>query len=131
MKVCVLIVDDHAIIRKMLRSLFESGDFEVCEATNGAEGVQQAKSLSPALVVLDLSMPVMNGLDAARALKLIMPLVPLLMFTNHSGSALNKEARAAGVSAIVSKSESDSARQLLAHARTLLGLEGVQSQSVS
>lgn len=77
MRACVLIVDDHAIIRKMLHALFKAHDMEVCEAENGAEGVQKAQDLNPGLVILDLSMPVMNGLEAARALQLTMPHVPL------------------------------------------------------
>jgi CheY-like chemotaxis protein len=119
-----MIVDDHAIIRKMLRTLFESPDVEVCEAINGAEGVQKAQERTPSLVILDLSMPVMNGLDAARALKLIMPLVPLLMFTNNAGVAMEKEARSAGIFAVISKSDANALRQLTAHSKTLLGLEG-------
>jgi CheY-like chemotaxis protein len=72
-RACVLIVDDHAVIRRMLHAMFEADDFEVCEAENGAEGVQKAQELNPGVVILDLSMPVMNGLEAARALQLIMP----------------------------------------------------------
>jgi CheY-like chemotaxis protein len=75
----VLIVEDHAVIRRMLHTLFEAQDMEVCEAENGADGVQKAQNLNPGLVILDLSMPVMNGLEAARALQLTMPHVPLLM----------------------------------------------------
>ena len=69
---------------------------QVCEAENGAHGVQKAQDLNPALVILDLSMPVMNGLEAARALQLTTPHVPLLMFTNNSGAAMANDARHAG-----------------------------------
>ena len=96
MKACVLIVDDHAIIRGMLHTLFEAHGMQVCEAENGAHGVQKAQDLNPALVILDLSMPVMNGLEAARALQLTTPHVPLLMFTNNSGAAMANDARHAG-----------------------------------
>jgi CheY-like chemotaxis protein len=123
-KACVLIVDDHAIIRKMLHALFEADDLEVCEAENGAEGVQKAQELNPGLVILDLSMPVMNGLEAARVLQLTMPHVPLLMFTNNSGVAMEKEALSAGIFAVVSKSDTNASQQLVAHAKTLLGLDG-------
>lgn len=124
MKTCVLIVDDHAIIRKVLHALFESDDLEVCEAENGAEGVQKAQELNPALVILDLSMPVMNGLEAARALRLTMPHVPLLMFTNNAGDGMEKEAHSAGIFAVVSKSDTNASQQLVTHAKTLLGLNG-------
>jgi len=128
---CVLIVDDNAIIRRMLRSLFEVDDFEICEAENGAEGVKKAQELNPRLVILDLSMPVMNGLEAARALHLTMPHIPLLMFTSNGGTAIEEEARSAGIFAVISKSEADASRQLVAHAKTLLGLDGVDVKYAS
>jgi CheY-like chemotaxis protein len=69
-------------------------------------------------------MPVMNGLDAARALKFLMPHVPLLMFTNNAGRIVEKEARLAGISAVISKSDSDALNRLLDQAKALLGLDG-------
>jgi CheY-like chemotaxis protein len=119
-----MIVDDHAIIRRMIRAAFEAEDLEVSDAVNGADGVKKAKEIKPNLIILDMSMPVMNGLEAARALKVLMPLVPLLMFTNNPGGILDAEARSAGISAVVCKSDSDSSAQLLAHAKSLLGLDG-------
>lgn len=65
-----MIVDDHAIIRRMLRTAFEAEGLQVSDAKDGAEGVRKAQELEPSLIILDLSMPVMNGLEAARALKL-------------------------------------------------------------
>lgn len=121
MKSLVMIVDDHAIIRQMLRAAFEAEDLRVSDAVDGAEGVRKAQDLKPSLIVLDLSMPVMNGLEAARELKHIMPQVPLLMFTNNTGGIMEKEARSAGICAVVSKSDSDSLNQLVAHAKALLG----------
>ena len=66
----VLIVDDNALIRHALRELFErESDFEVCgEAEDGQQAIAAAMCLHPDLMVLDISMPVMNGLDAARVL---------------------------------------------------------------
>jgi CheY-like chemotaxis protein len=119
-----MIVDDHAVIRCMLRAVFEAEDLQVCDAMDGADGVRKAQELKPSLIILDLSMPVMNGLEAARALKLLMPDVPLLMFTNNAGAILEKEALSTGIFAVVCKSDSDSSKQLVAHARVLLGLEG-------
>ena len=119
-----MIVDDHAVIRRMLRVVFEAEDLEVSDAMDGAEGVRKAQELKPSLIILDLSMPVMNGLEAARALKVLMPHVPLLMFTNNAGAPIEREARSAGIFAVVSKSDSDSSQQLVAHARSLLGLDG-------
>ena len=131
MRGLVIIVDDHAVIRRMVRALFEDEDLEVSDAANGAEGVQKARDLKPNLIILDLSMPVMNGLDAARALKLLMPHVPLLMFTNNVGGVLEKEARSAGIAAVISKSDSDALRRLLAHAKALLRSDGASVQRAS
>ena len=116
----VLIVDDHAIIRKRLRSLFEAQDMEVQDAEDGADGLRKAQEVHPVLIILDLSMPVMNGFEAARALKLIMPHIPLLMFTNNIGVVIEQEARSAGINAVVCKSDSDSSEQLLVLAKALL-----------
>ena len=74
--------------------------------------------MHPDLIVLDLSMPVMNGLDAARALKRLMPTVPLIMFSEYSNTLSEQEARSAGISALVSKSEHVSV--LVEKARSLL-----------
>jgi CheY-like chemotaxis protein len=120
MRACVLIVDDHAIIRKRLRSLFEAQDMEVQDAEDGADGLRKAQEVHPVLIILDLSMPVMNGFEAARALKLILPHIPLLMFTNNIGVVMEQEARSAGIYAVVCKSEPDSSEQLLVLARALL-----------
>jgi DNA-binding NarL/FixJ family response regulator len=102
---CILIVDDSLAIRKILREMLgrEAG-WEVCgEASNGREGVEKAQHLKPDLIVLDLSMPVMNGLDAARELRRLVPGVPLVMFTNFETAHLKREALSAGIGAIVSK----------------------------
>jgi CheY-like chemotaxis protein len=128
---CVLIVDDNAAIRKMVHALFEVDDIEICEAENGAEGVKKAQELNPGLVILDLSMPVMNGLEAAQALQLTMPHMPLLMFTNNGGAAIEKEARSAGIFAVISKSDAEASRQLVAHAKTLLGLDAADVKYAS
>jgi DNA-binding NarL/FixJ family response regulator len=103
----VLIVDDNASIRRVLCEAFKrEADFLVCgEAENGKEAVTKAYELQPDLIVLDLSMPVMNGLDAARELKRIMPTVPVVMFSEYSNAFLEQEARSAGISALVAKSE--------------------------
>src|SRR5579863_10771537 len=116
----ILIADDSQFIREALCSLFErEEDFDVCgQAENGREAVAKAQELHPDLVLLDLSMPVMNGLDATRVLKRLMPEVPVIMFSGYSDSLTEQEARSAGVSALVSKSEHISV--LLDKARTAL-----------
>lgn len=107
MQKCILIVDDSPTIRKAVRKLFESNGWEVCgEAENGKDAVEIAQRVHPRLILLDLSMPVMNGLEAARVLSQVMPSVPLIMYSVNSGQFLEREAHAAGIAAVVSKSES-------------------------
>src|SRR5437870_10190381 len=116
----VLLVDDNAAIRQVLCQLFASeADFDVCgEAENGREAIEKAQELYPDLIVLDLSMPVMNGIDAARVLRKLMPTVPLFVFSEYCDVFSDEEARSAGVSALVSKSEHMSV--LVGKARALL-----------
>jgi two-component system response regulator YesN len=115
----VLVADDNPIIRKMLCLLFEAEeDYELCaEATNGEEAIDLALRCHPELIILDLSMPVKNGLDAARELKKLMPGVPIILFTQHAdlGNALSHEQL--GVDRIVSKGN---ATELMGHVRSLL-----------
>jgi len=103
----VLIVDDYAYIRHALGSVFKrEADFEVCgEAVNGREAIAKAQELHPDLIVLDLSMPVMNGLEAARELKQLMPTVPLIMYSAFGGGFVEQHARLIGISEVVSKSQ--------------------------
>jgi len=100
----ILLVDDSPQIRKLLRSALCSSGWVICgEAGNGQEGILKAEQLNPDLIILDLSMPVMNGFDAARELKRIMPKVPLVMFTTHLTGELEKQAVQSGIHHVVSK----------------------------
>lgn len=101
----ILIVDDSPVLRTALRTIVESHDgWEVCgEAANGREGIEKAQQLNPDLIVLDLFMPVMNGLEAARELTRLLPSVPLVMFTNFETARLKAEALSAGIRTVVSK----------------------------
>ena len=116
----VLIVDDNEFIRQALCELFQrQADFEICaDAENGREAIEMAEQLLPDLIVLDLSMPVMNGLEAARVLKRIMPTVPLIMYSAFGDRFVEQQARLIGISEVVSKSDPFSV--LLAKARNLL-----------
>jgi DNA-binding NarL/FixJ family response regulator len=116
----ILIADDSVFIREALCNLFErEEDFDVCgKAKNGKEAVEKAQELHPDLILLDLSMPVMNGLDATRDLKRVMPEVPIIMYSAYSDSSTEKEARSAGASALVSKFDHTSV--LLGKARSAL-----------
>lgn len=99
----VLVVDDNAVVRGGMRSAFESSGFDVSEAEDGAKAVTHVRRHKPDLIVLDLAMPNMNGLQAAPILRQLLPVVPIVLFTLHVGSVLEKEAKAAGITSIVSK----------------------------
>ena len=116
----VLIVDDSAAIRKVIRELFSrEGDFEVCgEAENGEQAIEMAQRIRPALIVTDLSMPVMNGLDETKILRKRMPDLPVILYSAHIDAFVEKEALAAGASAVVPKSEV--VALLIARSRELL-----------
>jgi len=85
----VLVVDDNPMIRHLIcRMLEEQADYKVCaEAANGAEAIDLAKKEIPDLIIMDLSMAVMNGIDAAHELKKLFPHVPIILFTQHADMA--------------------------------------------
>lgn len=116
----VLIVDDHPAIRRALRAAFEGQPgFTVCgEAEDGFDAISKAKRFAPDLIVLDLRMPVMDGLEAARELKKLFPQIPLMMLTCYHSSAAEKEALASGVTAVFSKP--DGMQNLIWRARAVL-----------
>jgi len=118
----ILIVDDSAQIRRQLRSYFQqNSNWKVCgEAVDGRDAIHKAEELNPDLIILDLSMPVMNGFEAARELKQIRPQVPLLMFTTFKTSVLEEEAAAVGFAAVLSKSEANSLQVLAEKIHRLL-----------
>ena len=102
----ILVVDDNAVIRRTLRNIIEFNGLVVCgEAADGRDAIEKAKALCPDLIVLDLSMPVMNGLEAARVLHQIMPRVPMILCSLHANDVLQREATAAGVKVVISKAE--------------------------
>jgi len=103
----ILVVDDSLAIRRTLKMLLrQRPEWELCgEAENGREAVEQAKRLHPDLILLDFSMPIMNGFQAARELHNLMPETPILMFTIFKTTQMEDEASAIGISAVHSKFE--------------------------
>lgn len=95
----ILVADDNPAIRKCLRGLLDNhDDWRVCdEATNGREAVEHFQKAKPDLIVIDLQMPEMNGLDAARQIVHQSPATPILMVTIHSSKELSEEARRVGI----------------------------------
>jgi two-component system, NarL family, response regulator NreC len=85
---------------------------------NGREAIDRAQLLQPALIVTDRSMSLMNGLEETRIRKKLMPAVPVIIYTAHSGPIVEKEGLAAGASAVISKS--DDLAVLIGKARELL-----------
>ena len=112
----VLVADDNPIIRKMLCQMFElEDDYDLCaEARDGAEAIALAIKHKPELIILDMSMPVMNGIQAANALKELMPEVPIILLTLYADE-INPDH--VYVDRIVSKGEASS---LMGHVRQLL-----------
>ena len=101
----ILIVDDSDTCRKITRLFLESQlGLEVCgEAVDGVDAIEKAMALKPDLVVLDLAMPRMNGVEAASQLRARMPRVPIVLFTMYDDVVGRALALAAGASTVVSK----------------------------
>jgi two-component system chemotaxis response regulator CheY len=102
----VLIVDDSETTRRILRTILRSRQWTVCgEAEDGQSGVKKFHQLKPDVVLLDLSMPDINGIEAAKQMSAADPTVPLILFTILQIEGIEDEARQAGIRAIVPKSE--------------------------
>src|ERR1700687_2377164 len=105
----ILLADDHDLLRRGLRTLVESqSGWEVCaEAVTGREAVEKAKVSKPDIVVMDLSMPELNGLEAARQIRKILPDVEVLILTLHDSDQLVPEMLDAGARGYLLKSDSE------------------------
>jgi len=116
----ILIADDSSFLREQLRLVIEEKHpgWKVCEAGNGAEAVRKSQQLAPDAVVLDLTMPEMDGLAAGRRLRQLMPKLPMALFTIDTSSQLEKAAQANGISAVISKTHWN---QLFHWLETVLG----------
>ena len=102
----VLIADDHEIMRRGIRSVLESrDDIEVYEAENGKEAIAKTHELQPHLVILDVSMPVLDGFSAAREIKKAFPQIPILIFSLDRTEAFTKVAKKIGVNGYISKND--------------------------
>lgn len=110
----ILVADDHEVVRSGLRLLLErQPEWQVCgEAVTGREAVEKAKQLKPDVIVLDVSMPVLNGLEAVRQIRKALPQAEVLILTMHESEALVRELLDAGAHGYLSKSEAG--RQLVA-----------------
>src|ERR1700745_1521512 len=99
MSKAIMIVDDNALIREGLCEILQrEGDFDVCgTAANGKEAIEKAQQLHPDAIVLDLSMPGMNGLEAAGVLKKLMPSVVLIIYSVSQSEVVEQQSRLVGI----------------------------------
>jgi DNA-binding NarL/FixJ family response regulator len=102
----ILIVDDQAALLKVLRTSLEYHGFTVCgEAENGIDAISRAVATRPDLVILDVAMPGLNGIEVASILQSLLPNVPIILHTIH-GERIGKSLKAlVGIKAVVAKSE--------------------------
>lgn len=103
----ILIVDDSIAIRNGLRTLLaRESDLTVCgEASNGVEAIERARELNPDVIVLDLSMPILNGLQAAPVLHEVVPSASIILFTSYGNVASGQAGLGSGIDAVISKDE--------------------------
>ncbi len=106
MQANILIVDDHEVVRQGVRTILQScPEWKICgEAENGKQGIEAVKSLHPDIVILDITMPVMSGLEAASRISTLGLNSSVLIFTMHESERLIAEVRAAGAQGFVHKS---------------------------
>ena len=115
----ILIADDDSSVRRAIRRFIEHrSQFEVCEAANGNEALQQAAALNPDLIVLDLSMPTANGVEVAALLHSRMPRTPVVIYTMYGDLVRESLAKILGIAALVPKS--DGVAKLLGRIEALL-----------
>jgi DNA-binding NarL/FixJ family response regulator len=113
----VLLVDDHEVVRRGVRSLLES-HYDVCgEAVDGRDAVEKAQQLEPDVVVMDISMPNLSGLEATPLIRSMLPNCEVLILSQHESAQMVQQAVKAGASGYVVKSSV--ARDLLAALETV------------
>jgi DNA-binding NarL/FixJ family response regulator len=123
----ILIADDSVSMRKALRRMLEeAGNWEIVEVEDGQQAVDKGVQIHPDLIILDLAMPVMNGFNAARELKKVLPEVPIIVHTLYWSAQTVTEALKAGAEKAIAKSQSQEliaeVKQKLAKGETDAGL---------
>ena len=105
----VIVVDDHAVIRRGVQGILRAfPEWEFCgEAENGQEAVRLAETVKPDMIIMDVSMPGLNGLEATRIIRNILPDTKILLLTLHSSTELVRSAFRAGARGYVLKSDAE------------------------
>jgi DNA-binding NarL/FixJ family response regulator len=118
-KLRILIADDHEVVREGVRALVEhEPDWEVCGvAANGREAVALATKLKPDVVIVDMTMPELDGLQVVRQIKRALPLTEMLVFSAHESESIIAEVFAAGAKSYIRKA--DAGRHLISALRSL------------
>jgi DNA-binding NarL/FixJ family response regulator len=133
----ILIADDHAMMRKGLRTAIEPhAGWEVCgEATTGLEAFEQTKLLKPDLVILDVSMPGLNGLEVAHRISRTMPGVKILLFTMHNSPQFAKDVSKTGAHGYVCKASGEElltqAMETVLEGESFFETEGLRARSLA
>lgn len=106
-RVRILVVDDHELVRRNIcRFLEDHSEFEViCEASSGLEAIRQAEQHHPDIILLDISLPELNGLAALPIIRKIAPTAKIIMVSNHDSAVFVRDAFAAGAVGFVTKSD--------------------------
>jgi two-component system, NarL family, response regulator NreC len=117
----VLVVDDHAFIRRGVRSILEPfPEWQLCgEAENGQQAVQKTSELSPSVIVMDVSMPILDGIAAAEIIKRKYPQTHIVLLTLHNSQELLRKGFQAGARGYVLKADADD--ELLKALRVVVG----------
>jgi two-component system nitrate/nitrite response regulator NarL len=133
----ILIADDHAMMRKGLRTAIEPhSGWEVCgEASTGPEAFEQTKLLKPDLVILDVSMPILNGLEVAHRISMSMPEVKILLFTMHNSLQFAKDVSKSGAHGYVCKASGEElltqAMETVLEGETFFDTDGLRTKSLA
>jgi DNA-binding NarL/FixJ family response regulator len=120
-RVRILVADDHEVMRLGIRNLLEvQPGWSVCaEASNGQEAVEKTLQFRPDVIIMDLTMPVMNGLEATSEITRIQPQIPVILFSLHLSDDLYRHFQTDGIRGAVAKG--DAARDLVQAVQAVLG----------
>lgn len=105
----IIVVDDHAVIRRSVQGILRPfPEWELCgEAADGQEAIRLAQAIKPEIIIMDVSMPGLNGLEATRIIRNILPETKILLLTLHSSTELVRSGLRAGARGYVLKSDAE------------------------